>query len=78
MGLLSALGPRFFQFDTALVRQFQIREGQRLEVRGEAFNVTNSLRANNPGVTVSTPNAFGLIQGAQDPRIMQVALKYVF
>jgi hypothetical protein len=78
IGLLNVLGPTFFQFDTALVRQFRIREGQRLEIRGEAFNLTNSLRSNNPGVTLSTPNSFGLILSAQDPRIMQLAAKFVF
>ena len=78
LGLLNVLGPTFFQADLALVRQFRIRETQRLELRGEAFNVTNGLRANNPGVTLSTPQSFGVILSAQDPRIMQVAAKFVF
>jgi len=78
MGVLNVLGPTFFQFDMALVRQFRIREGQRLEIRGEAFNVTNTLRSNNPGVTLSTPSTFGRILSAQDPRIMQIAAKFVF
>ena len=78
MGAYTAYGPSFFQFDMALVREFRVAEGKRLELRGEAFNVTNSLRANNPGVTLSTPNTFGVILSAMDPRIMQLAVKFVF
>ena len=78
IGTFNVLGPTFFQFDLALVRQFRIREGKQLELRGESFNVTNSLRSNNPGVTLSTPSTFGRILSAQDPRIMQVAAKFVF
>jgi hypothetical protein len=45
---------------------FQIREGQKLEVRVEAFNVTNSLRIGNPQVSVGTPT-FGLITNDMTP-----------
>jgi hypothetical protein len=78
LGLYTILGPRYWQLDMALSRQFKIVEGQRLEVRGEAFNITNSVRFNNPGVALNNAATFGLITGAQDPRIMQMALKYVF
>jgi hypothetical protein len=78
LGTYNVLGPGFFQFDMALVRQFGIRERHRVEFRAEAFNVTNSLRANNPGTTLSTPSSFGNILSAQDPRIMQMAMKYTF
>ena len=78
IGTYNVIGPHFFQFDVALSRQFRILEGQRLEVRAEAFNLTNSVRFNNPGVTMSTPSSFGNILSAQDPRIMQMALKYTF
>ena len=85
MGVNNVLGPTFFQFDTALVRQFRIREAKTLEIRGEAFNLTNSLRANNPGAppvgqtnSLSTPNSFGVILSAQDPRILQLAAKFTF
>ena len=49
MGVFNVLGPAFFQFDTAITREFRIREGQRAEFRREAFNLTNSTRFNNPG-----------------------------
>ena len=78
IGTYNVLGPHFFQFDVALSRQFRIIEGHRIEVRAEAFNLTNSVRFNNPGTTLSTPSTFGNILSAQDPRIMQMAMKYTF
>jgi len=54
-----------------------VRENQRVEFRAEAFNLTNSVRYNNPTSNLST-NTFGQITSALDPRIMQFALKYVF
>jgi hypothetical protein len=60
-----------------LSRTFQFRENQRFEFRGEAFNVTNSLRKDDPTTSLNS-NTFGLITTAKDPRIMQFALKYIF
>ena len=72
----------------SLSRTFNVREMQRLEVRAEAFNVTNSFRpgceqgaAGCPTGGVNTThlnNTFGQIRNALDPRIMQFAIKYVF
>jgi carboxypeptidase family protein len=70
-------GPATWQFDTALSRTFQLRETQKLEFRAEAFNLTNSFRMNDP-VTALNSNTFGQVISAQDPRIMQFALKYFF
>jgi hypothetical protein len=48
-----------------------------LEVRGEAFNFTNSYRA-GPVTTARNSPQFGQILTALDPRIMQLALKLAF
>jgi carboxypeptidase family protein len=77
VGWNSLNGPRSWSFDMSLSRSFNLREMQRLEVRAEAFNVTNSFRPGNPNATLSS-NVFGQIRTALDPRIMQFALKYVF
>jgi hypothetical protein len=73
----SILGPGNWQWDIAISRSFQFHEAQRLEFRGEAFNVTNSFRMNNPNVNLDSGD-FGKVTAARDPRIMQFALKYFF
>jgi hypothetical protein len=70
-------GPGFFQIDMALSRIFRVRERMNLELRGEAFNLTNSYRA-GPVTTAKNSAQFGQILTALDPRIMQVALKLAF
>jgi hypothetical protein len=77
MGIHSLRGPGYWGLDLALARVFQVTETQRLEFRAEAFNLTNSLRRNNP-VGNFNSNVFGVIDTAKDPRIMQFALKYIF
>ncbi len=73
----SFTGPATWQFDAAISRGFRISENQRVEIRAEAFNVTNSFRKTNP-VTNFNSSTFGQITSSLDPRIMQFALKYVF
>jgi hypothetical protein len=70
-------GPGFWQFDLALSRSFQLSENQRLEFRGEAFNLTNSLVKRNPALNLNS-NTFGQITTSGDARVMQFVLKYVF
>lgn len=76
-GRSSILGPGFWQIDMALSRIFRVREGMSFEARAEAFNLTNSFRAGNV-ITARNNQNFGRILTAQDPRIMQLALKFVF
>jgi hypothetical protein len=80
-GRNSVPGPGFFQIDSALSRIFRIQEKKTVELRAEAFNLTNSFRA-GPGanlvVTARNSPQFGQILSAQDPRIMQLALKFGF
>ncbi|MEQ1947011.1 MAG: carboxypeptidase-like regulatory domain-containing protein [Bryobacteraceae bacterium] len=86
MGYNAVRGPGFWQWDQSVSRQFAVHEGQRMEIRAEAFNLTNSLRPGNPGVNWGAPNTFGLITADATPpaattapaRVLQFALKYVF
>ena len=71
------LGPGMWQLDMALSRTFKPREADRLEVRAEVFNLTNSLRKGDP-TTALNSNIFGQINTSLDARIMQFALKYAF
>ena len=77
LGPGTILGPATWQFDAALSRAFQFKETRRIELRAEAFNLTNSFRKGNPTTNINS-NIFGQINSALDPRIMQFALKYVF
>lgn len=77
MGPNTIQGPRFFGIDLGLVRKFPIRERQALELRGEGFNMLNHTNPNNPVATL-TSTTFGQIQSASDPRILQLALKFMF
>ncbi len=77
VGTANVRGPGYWGLDAALARTFQIHEAQKVELRVEAFNLTNSFRMNDPTVSLNS-SLFGKVTTAQDSRIMQFALKYVF
>src|SRR5207244_12574365 len=70
-------GPGLINLDLGLTRRFQVREGQSLEFRAEAFNAPNHVNTLNPSASLNS-QTFGKSTSAADPRIMQLALKYVF
>ncbi len=83
----SLRGLKTWSFDLSLSRLFRITESQRIEVRAEAYNVTNSFRPVDP--TTGAPGSagrlvnlssgtFGVIRDSMDPRILQFAMKYLF
>ena len=59
------------------MRTFSITERHKIEARAEAFNILNHPVFNNPRSSLADVN-FGRILTANDPRIMQFALKYIF
>jgi len=71
------LGPGNIRIDMGLTREFKMREKHSVELRFEAFNLPNHVNPGNPVTTLTSPT-FGKILSAADPRIMQLALKYVF
>lgn len=71
-------GPGSVTINMGLTRTFQVRESQTIEVRGEAFNLPNHVNWNNPTSTALNSANFGKITTVGDPRIIQLALKYVF
>jgi hypothetical protein len=77
MGQRSIVGPKSWSFDMALSRTFLLKEKQQVEVRAEAYNVTNSFRPNNPSAAQNN-QFFGQLRTAKDARIMQFALKFAF
>ena len=73
-------GPGINNFDMALAKNTTITEGTKLQFRAEAFNVFNHTQFTNPDglVNDTSEGGFGYVTGANDPRIMQVALKFLF
>jgi hypothetical protein len=69
-------GPAYRNVDLALSRQVPIA-GRRLEFRAEAFNLTNTPFLGAPNGTFGSA-AFGTITSAGDPRVIQVAVKFIF
>lgn len=71
-------GPNLMNWDTGIFKEFRLaKENYRLQFRGEFFNTLNRVNFNNPNVT-QTAGGFGSITSAQDPRIGQLALKFLF
>ncbi len=90
LGWNALTGPTYWDIDLALSREFPIREKTRLQLRADAFNLTNSF-VSNPASTASPTSAavpafenlnganlFGILNAAQPTRKMQFALKYTF
>jgi len=83
--------PGYFNLDIGLNKSFNIKEGQKLELRFEAFNVTNTQRM---GGILATRDGYGLVdvpQASSAPtnfsnfvsiqgnrRVMQFGFRYVF
>jgi len=81
-------GPGAVNFDLSLSRVFTFHERWKFEARAEAFNIINHTNfvGTNPTywptqtgiVTTTSSSTFGQIQSANDPRILQFALKLHF
>ena len=93
LGQNNIKGPGVVQWNMALSRNFPIREKMSVQLRGEAFNLLNHLNpaapgsASSPGTNSLSSSTFGQILGdisgnngldAGDPRIIQLAMKFVF
>ena len=67
--------------DFSLVKKTRISESRYVEFRSEFFNLPNHTMfglTGGVGNNVSVPATFGVYTAAQDPRIIQFGLKFVF
>ena len=76
-----AHGPGNHRLDFSLFKEFPVTESKRFEFRAEVFNLTNTPWFGNPAFLDFTNKAtFGAItsltDGANDPREIQLALKF--
>jgi hypothetical protein len=70
-------GPSYRDVDVALMRRISVRSNQAIEVRAEVFNLFNTPNLGAPNAVLGAAN-FGTITTALDPRVIQLALKFVF
>jgi len=74
-------GPGMFNTDAVLHRNFQIREGNVLQLRLEVFNLFNHVQFFGPAAVngdVDNTQLFGKVQNSAPPRLMQLAAKFTF
>ena len=77
--------PGLENVDASASKSFRIKERVNLQFRGEVFNIANHVNLGAPGLSLLTPNTFGVInssaQGSDtsgDQRIIQLGLKLTF
>jgi hypothetical protein len=72
--------PGLVDFDFSLFKNFRIREHKNLQFRAEFFNLTNTpFFGQNTAVDVTYESpTFGRVTSAGDPRVVQLALKFIY
>jgi hypothetical protein len=77
-------GPHFVNTDFSAIKHFVLREGMRLDLRAEFFNLLNHPQFGTPGAGVSvgpelgTPGFGSINTTVNNPRLVQLALKLAF
>jgi hypothetical protein len=70
-------GPGLASVDLSLFKNFAITESSRVQLRAEAFNTLNHPNFMLPENDLASPE-FGQILQAAPPRLLQLALKFIF
>jgi hypothetical protein len=70
-------GPSYRDVDLTLMRRIPVSARQAIEIRAEVFNLLNTPNFGAPNAVLGAAN-FGTITTALDPRVVQLALKFVF
>ncbi len=70
-------GPRFFDTDMGLLKNFAVVERVAVQFRAEFFNVFNNVNFSNPQNYLGSTST-GQITSAGNPRVIQLALKLTF
>ena len=70
-------GPGYQNWDFSAFKNIPIAEAKQLQLRAEVFNIFNHANFRLPDSDISSPT-FGQIQEAQPPRLVQLALKFLF
>jgi hypothetical protein len=72
-------GPRYFNLDAAMFKRFPVRERISLELRAEAFSITNTPQFDQPNANASDAAGFGHITGTiGGNRTLELGAKLTF
>jgi hypothetical protein len=73
-------GPGQKNLDLVVGKRFFLPqwEGANFELRGEAYNVTNTPYFNNPNVTIGSATVGRITSVSNNPRQLQIAMKLIF
>jgi hypothetical protein len=71
-------GPGLVNLDFSLFRRFILREPLAMEIRLEAFNLTNTPHFENPSTTFGSANFGEVTTALQDQRQFQLGVKFMF
>jgi hypothetical protein len=71
-------GPGYFDWDGALIKNFNFNERSELQMRGEFFNVDNHANPNGFYSTNITSSGFGEISTYRQARQVQIGAKLIF
>jgi hypothetical protein len=71
-------GPGMSRFDFSLSKKFAISEKRYFELKGEAFNLTNTPIFSSPASQTITSSLFGQIRSSQGERNIELAAKFYF
>ena len=70
-------GPNLNVVNLNLTKSFRFRERYAVELRGEAFNLMNTVSFNPPSAQFGSPN-FGRVTSAAPARVVQYAVRLQF
>ena len=70
--------PGVHNLDSSLFKNFKPIERATLQLRAEAYNLTNSPTWASPGTTVNNVSTFGVVTSRSGNRTMQMAVKLIF
>jgi hypothetical protein len=76
-GRNAVLGPRYVNWDVSAFKNIRLTESKEIQFRGELFNVLNHTNLRLPVSDIES-QTFGQIQSDVSPRVIQVALKFLF
>jgi hypothetical protein len=71
------VGPRYSDLDFSIFKNFRVTESKDVQFRAEFFNLLNHPNFRLPDSDISSPT-FNQIQAALPPRVVQLALKFLF